>query len=68
VHRFTGGQFAARSKSCATVRLAAHLDQEDETFTGTTRRREQTILLYVRRLADHEREHLAQLATTVHTE
>ena len=31
------------------------------TFTGTTRGREQTILTYVRRITDHESEHLAQL-------
>ena len=32
------------------------------TFTGTTRGRAQTVMSYARRLADHEREHLEQLA------
>jgi uncharacterized damage-inducible protein DinB len=37
------------------------------TFTRTTRGREQTILSYVRRIVDHEREHCEQIAATLTT-
>lgn len=37
------------------------------TFTGTTRGREQTIYRYAQRIATHEAEHVAQMATLLQT-
>jgi hypothetical protein len=47
--------------------LAAADWSRGATFTRTTRGREQTILSYVRRIVEHEQEHLTQIATTLTT-
>ncbi len=54
------------------VKLVETLSQLDEldwsrraTFTGTTLGRDATVLVYARRIADHEAQHLGQLERTV---
>jgi len=37
------------------------------TFTGTVRGREATVLIYAQRIADHEAQHLEQMASVLET-
>jgi hypothetical protein len=71
---YTGQEFAAslaafgaqRAALLVALRRLAMADwARGATFTGTTRGREQTILSYAQRIADHEGQHLLQLEATI---
>src|SRR5262245_14101774 len=61
------GDFAARRAKL--VNALGELDAQDwsrgATFTATTLGREATVLVYARRIADHEAQHLGQLQRTL---
>lgn len=71
---YTGQEFsaslqaftAARDELLGTLKnLAIEEWSRGATFTGTTKGREQTILSYARRIAEHEAQHLPQLEVTI---
>src|SRR4051812_14325582 len=66
---FEGSLQAFVAQRAALVQTLASLTIDDwsrgAACTGTTRGRAQTILSYVRRIVDHEREHRAQIEATL---
>jgi hypothetical protein len=55
-----------RTDLLTTLRALKRADwSRGATFTATTRGREQTILSYVQRMTDHERQHLEQLEVSL---